>query len=57
MTQEQYDLLDSVATKLERFEESKDDCLVGLTRGEREELLALLECEFDFNKVETGEDA
>jgi hypothetical protein len=52
MTQTQFDLLDSACHKLEKLEGSAGDGTVTLTADERDELLALLECEFGFNKVE-----
>lgn len=64
MTQEQHDILESVYGKLMKDKEIQrslpawwnafPSALV-LTSAERTELLALLDCEFDFNTVEEEE--
>jgi len=52
MTQEQYDLLGSVYDKVsENLGDKVEGATVALTPGERMELLALLEAEFESNEV------
>ena len=56
MTQEQHDLLQSVYTKAAYNDATSGKVTLTLSVPECEELLALLDCEFDFNKVETDDE-
>jgi hypothetical protein len=52
MTQQEYDRLSSVQAKLLATAEVGGDQTVTLAQAEIDELLSLLLCEFEYNKVE-----